>query len=359
MSDRNTRRGNRVYVTDRERESIHMLIDKMPYDEWQSFVKAGGEDPETVEERNTWYVIKEDEDSYDSDVSNRLRESRYSSEDESVEGHRLSVVSGGVLQDGYNGYDSSSEEFEFKFGPEKVGLPTTANISEDTSDRKRKFACKLGSVTSRKRNNPKKQTTKTTKVLGDKTNIGNTGNNEIDITANGVENATRKKKIKRRSNNSFPDRPVGKTRYEQSIGQTVFVPKGYCTASFSRGKVFCGDCMLKPCLMEKDKKEFDDMWCNLEIVHCRPSGYVERKLRGLAHSKMVHYFGPTYVGNLANNGVPACFDARLSYYIDTDCESGDEPDGDDVNYGAIVRGMIEKTKSKRANMKKATRRSSV
>jgi hypothetical protein len=181
----------------------------------------------------------------------------------------------------------------------------------------------------------------------------------METKSNDMKHVIVAKKTKRQSNNIFPDRPDGKTRYEESIGQTVFVPKGYCTAAFSRGKVFCGDCMLKPCLMENNKTEFDDMWCSLEIVHCRPSGYVERKLRGLAHSKMIHYFGPTYVGNLANNGIPACFDAKLSYYIDSDCESGDESDGDDVNYCSIVRNMIEKSKMKRANKKKSAKKSSL
>jgi hypothetical protein len=343
MSDRNTRRGNRVYVTDRERESMHMLIDKMPYDEWQAFVRSGGEDPEDVEDRNTWYVIKEDEDSYDSDVSNRLRESRYSSEEESVGADCFPGFSDGVVLSGYD----SSPEYEFEFEPDKVGNLADDGTGNGVNQKRRKSERKLGSVV------PKKQKTNITKVFNDKTN------KDTENKSDDRKHASVDKEKKRRSNNSFPDRPVGKTRYEESIGQSVFVPKGYCTAAFSRGKVFCGDCMLKPCLMEKDKSEFDDLWCSLEIVHCRPSGYVERKLRGLAHSKMVHYFGPTYVGSLANGGVPACFDARLSYYIDTDCESGDEPDGDDVNYCAMVRDMVEKTKRKRANMKKASRKSSV
>ena len=349
MSDKNTRRGNRVYVTDRERESIHMLIDKMPYDEWRAFVRSGGNDPEEIEERNTWYVIKGEEDSYDSEISNRLRESLYS-DDESLPDTTIQHQDH-VLFD----YDSSSE-FEFEdFEPDKAAL--------DKKKHKKKRKASAGEASAGKPqrnqsgnqggNHGGKATTKTLAGGGKRTKLAN---RKIlsDKTNKTMDNVSERKEepaarnTRRTSNNSFSDRPAGKTRYEESIGGTVYVPKGYCTAAISRGKPFCSQCMLKPCVMEKDKSDFDNMWCNLEIIHCRPSRYIERKLRGLAHSKMVQYFGPTYVDNLPNNGVPTCFDARLTYYIDSDCESGDEPDGDDTDYGAIVRACIIKSKEKRA-----------
>jgi hypothetical protein len=153
-----------------------------------------------------------------------------------------------------------------------------------------------------------------------------------------------KVKTRRSSNNTFPDRPAGKTRFEDTTGQSVFVPKGYCTSAVSRGKPFCDKCMLKPCFMLKDKVDFDDMSFNLENMYCRPKGYVERHLRDLARAKMVTYFGPSYVDSIPNNGVPQCFDDRLGYYIQSDFEgsSGDESDKSDIDYCRIVREMFKK-----------------
>lgn len=302
MSDRNTRRGNRVYVPDRERESIHMLMEKMPYHEWQAFVRCGGNDPEEIEDRNTWYVIKGEEDSYESEISNRLRESHYS-DDESL-----------------------------------TATSTIQRQNQVLVNKKRKvLACKLEGGRRCKNTKP--------------------SNLKISLD-NGKEMKEELEKSRRRSNNSFPDRPEGKTRYEESIDQTVFVPKGYCTAAMSRGKAFCHDCMLKPCLMVRDKNAFDDMWCNLEIIHCRPSGYVERKLRGLAHSKMVQYFGQSYVDTvLTVDKIPACCDRMVSSYIDSDCESGDEPDGDDNDICGFLREVIEKSKQKRKRNKEKKKKS--
>lgn len=160
------------------------------------------------------------------------------------------------------------------------------------------------------------------------------------------KSATKSSKVKTRrsSNNSFPDRPPGKTRFDDTTGQSVFVPKGYCTSAVSRGKPFCDKCMLKPCFMVKDKGEFDNMSFNLENMYGRPKGYVERHLRDLARSKMVAYFGPSYVDNLPNCGVPQCFDDKLGFYIQSDFEgtSGDESDKSDIDYCRIVREMFKK-----------------
>jgi hypothetical protein len=96
--------------------------------------------------------------------------------------------------------------------------------------------------------------------------------------------------------------------------------------------------------MVKDKGEFDDMSFNLENMYGRPKGYVERHLRDLARSKMVTYFGPSYVDNLPDFGVPQCFDERLGFYIQSDFEgsSGDESDKLDIDYCQIIRKMCKK-----------------
>ena len=338
-----------MYVTDRERESIHMLIDKMPYDEWRAFVSSSGDDPDEIEDRNTWYTIKDEEDSYDSDISNRLRESMYSDEESQTDQNHQ------VFSDHRSDRFDSSPEFEFEFTSENV--QSLALGSTKSLKNKRKSAVALAGVAGKKRITKKI-------ALGALSENRNNGNDKTEGAANkdssGIQGGTVKQIPKRRSsNNSFCDRPAGKTRYEESIDKTVYVPKGYCTAAVSRGKPFCSQCMLKPCVMEKDKSDFDNMWCNLEIIHCRPSRYVERKLRGFARSKMVQYFGPTYVDSLPNNGVPACFDARLTYYIDSDCESGDEPDGDDTDYGAIVRACIIKSKEKKTAVKSKEKKTAV
>ena len=127
-----------------------------------------------------------------------------------------------------------------------------------------------------------------------------------------------------------------KSRYEPTMKKSYPVPINYCSASFSRGKPFCPDCCLKPCIMRVHHTELSMYCTQMEVCLVKPKNYIERKAKEFIQKKVIDYFGESYQNNYPPGGVPACFYRKIQTHIESDVESGDESE-DEYDYCVIPR----------------------